>query len=135
MFERKARVILDTNFFLVPGQFKVNVFSEIERVMDRPYTLYVIDKTLEELQNIAMLGKVKDRESAKLGLALLDNLIKQKSLKTMSSSSHKIVDDIIVEKTSKHIYVATNDKELKRRVKEAQGSIITLKQKKYLVKE
>ncbi|MBU1201903.1 MAG: hypothetical protein KJ583_00885 [Nanoarchaeota archaeon] len=131
----KRKVILDTNFLLIPGQFKVNVFAEIERVMDVPYHLCIIDKTVDELKKVIVFGNTKDRQAAKLGLALVNDLLKQKSLKRITSSSSESVDDAIVYNSSKKVYVATVDKELKRRVKEKGGSIITLKQKKYLVRE
>lgn len=82
-----------------------------------------------------VFGNTKDRQAAKLGLALVNDLLKQKSLKRITSSSSESVDDAIVYNSSKKVYVATVDKELKRRVKEKGGSIITLKQKKYLVRE
>lgn len=103
--------------------------------MDVPHTLCVIDLTFEELNKLIVLGKIKDREAAKLGYVLAESLKKQKSLKIIASSSSRNVDDIIVEKTNKDVCVATNDKELKKRVKEKGGHIITLKQKKYLVRE
>jgi len=131
----KKKVILDTNFLLIPGQFKVDIFTEIERVMNEPYNLCIIDKTINELKGIEIYGKTKDRNAVKLAIALIQNLIKQKSLKTINSYSRKSVDDIIVKKSDKNVYVATQDKELKKRVKEHQGRIITLKQKKYLIRE
>lgn len=55
----KRKVILDTNFLLIPGQFKVNVFAEIERVMDVPYHLCIIDKTVDELKKSDCVWKYK----------------------------------------------------------------------------
>ncbi len=135
MFSKKAKVIIDTNFLLMPGQFNVDIFSEIDRVMDKSYEICIIDSTMEELNKLIVLGKKKDREAAKLGYVLVESLKKQKSLKTIAGSSNKNVDDIIVAKANKNVYVATNDKELKQRVKEKEGKIITLRQKKYLVRE
>ncbi|MAG39278.1 hypothetical protein CMO90_04295 [Candidatus Woesearchaeota archaeon] len=131
----KQKVIIDTNFLLIPGIFKVDIFTEIKRLMNAPYKLFLINKSFEELNKIIVLGKIKDREAAKLGLILAKNLIKQKSLKTIGCSSKKSVDDIIVEKTNKKVFVATMDKELKHRIKKKDGKIITLKQKKYLIVE
>ncbi|NQU98190.1 hypothetical protein HQ533_01880 [Candidatus Woesearchaeota archaeon] len=131
----KQKVILDTNFLLIPGQFNVNIFAEIKRIMDVPYNLYIIDKTLEELNKLTVLGNTKDAKAAKLGMALLGGLAKQKSLKTLASFPDKNVDDAIVRKANKKVYIATQDKELKNRVKEKRAHIITLKQKKYLIME
>lgn len=131
----KVKVILDTNFLLIPAQFNVDIFSEIARIMDEPYQLCIMEKSFEELNKIITLSNSKDSRSAKLGLMLAKSLIKQKSLKTLTSFSNEYVDDLIVSKANKKVYVATQDKELKQRVKEKGAHIITLKQKKYLMKE
>ncbi len=120
---------------MAPGQFMVNVFSEIEKVMTVPYDLYIIDGTIDELNKLMVLGKQKDKQAAKLGLALLNELLKQKSLKMLAGSSYSHVDDAIVDKCSDTVFVATMDRELKTRCKKKGASIITLKQKKYLVRE
>lgn len=126
------KVILDTNFLLIPGQFNVNIFTEIERIMDVPYKLCIIDRTIEELNKITVLGKQRDARAAKLAIALVGSHIKQKNLKTITSSKNKSVDDSIVDNSNKKVYIATQDKELKQRVKKKNAPVITLKQKKYL---
>jgi|FLOH01.1.fsa_nt_gi uncharacterized protein len=135
MFKKKAKVILDTNFFLIPGQFHVDIFTEIKNLMLEPYILCVLDKTFDELKGIEIMGKFSDVRAIKLGAALAHNLIKQQSLKILTSFSDKNVDDSLVEMSKKGVFIATQDKELKKRVKEKGAQIITLKQKKYLVLE
>ena len=41
------KILLDTNFTLIPAQFKVDIFSELAN-----NKLYILDRTLEELKNI-----------------------------------------------------------------------------------
>ena len=65
------KIILDTNFLLIPAQFKVDIFSEIVRIADFSYELFIIDKTLDELKKITETQKVKDRFAANLALQLL----------------------------------------------------------------
>jgi rRNA-processing protein FCF1 len=125
----EKKVILDTNFLLIPGQFKVDIFTEIGRIMQEQYVLYIIDKSLKELNNIVITGKQNDRFAAKLALALAI----QKNLKTLHSfGSKKSVDDIIVSKADKDTIVATQDKALRERLKEKGAKIIGLRQQKYL---
>ena len=116
-------IILDTNFLLIPGQFKVDIFSEIDRVCPFSYDLYVLDKSINELERI--MGK--DKPAAKLALSL----IKAKKLKILKTSEKKSVDDLILGMND--VIVATLDKELIRRLKEKGTKIIRLRQKKYLV--
>lgn len=125
----KKKVILDTNFLLIPGQFMVDIFTETDRLMREPFELCVIDKSLKELNQIVVTGKQKDRFAAKLALAL----VIQKNLKRLHSfGSKKSVDDIIVKKADSSTYVATQDKALRERLKEKGAKIIGLRQQKYL---
>jgi len=128
--KKKKKVILDTNFLLIPGQFKVDIFTQIERIMEDTFILCVVDKSITELNKLVVVGKEKDMFAAKLALVL----IRQKNLKTLHSfGSKKSVDDIIVKKADKNTFVATQDKDLRKKVRDKGARIIGLRQKKYLV--
>ena len=128
---RKKKVILDTNFLLLPGSKAVDVFSEIEHALSESFSFYVIDKTYDELQNLTTSAKKgADKFNAKLGFILG----KQKGLKTLRSSQ-KVVDDAIVAHTDGSTYVATLDKDLQKRVREAGGKILTLRGLKVVIRE
>lgn len=131
LFRKKTKVILDTNFLLIPGEFGVDVFSEVGRVLDEPYEICVMNNTLEELQ--ALISKSNKQESfnAKLGFIMA----KQKSLKTLRGSSEGYADKAILEKASESpekTVVATQDKALREKLKKLGVRTIILKQKKYL---
>lgn len=126
---QSIQVILDTNFLLIPGMFKIDIFSEINKLMDFHHQLYIIDKSLDELKKIAETGNGKEKTAAKLAIVLS----KQKNIKILGSLFQKNVDDAIVSKASKDFYVATQDKELKRRLKEKNIKIITLRNKNHLI--
>jgi len=122
------KIILDTNFLLIPYQFKVDIFSEIARICDFKYTLCIMNQTLDELEKIAKEQKGKNRHAAMLGTMLL---IQKAPLKLKSKKDN--ADDSIVEEASKGNYiVATQDAELKRRLKKLNVPVIVLKQKRYL---
>jgi rRNA-processing protein FCF1 len=126
----KKKVILDTNFLIIPGTLMVDIFTELERIMSVPYELCYIDKTIDELKKLSVFGKEKERFAAKLAIVL----IRQKSLKSLpSSKEERSVDDSIVRYANKDSYVATQDKALKERVVEKEAKIVVLRQKKYLV--
>lgn len=114
-------IILDTNFLLAISQFHIDIFSELERICDFPYSVYVLDKTVDELNKV-LVGK--DKAAAKLALSIIKG--RAKILKTKKG----YVDDILVRLAGKDTIIATQDRELKKRVK---TSVITIKQKKYLV--
>ena len=107
------RIILDTNFLLIPFKYKVDIFAEIKRIMDQPYEISILDGTLNELHNIK-----KDKEAAKLALTIIEDknikIIKQKSLYMNLNSKEAIVDDILVKISDENTIIATQDKLLKK---------------------
>ena len=132
LFNKKTKVILDTNFLFIPGDAGVDIFTEIQRIMLESYELCVMESTINELENIiSNTGKQKQGLNAKLGLIL----IKQKNLKTLASSSNHYADQSILDYAAKNpekTIVATQDKDLKQKLKKIPVRIITLRQKKYL---
>ncbi|MBN1646160.1 DUF188 domain-containing protein [Candidatus Woesearchaeota archaeon] len=122
-----VRVVMDTNFMLLPGNYLLDIFGEIERLMQTSYELCVTTGTVDELEKLAE-KKTKTAKSARLGLML----IKQKPLKTVRSSKAH-VDDDIVEVIKKGEFVATQDRELKKRVLDKGAKIITMRSKSHLI--
>ncbi|MFW5852663.1 MAG: PIN domain-containing protein [Nanoarchaeota archaeon] len=130
MNTKKKRVIIDTNFLLLPGQYHFDIFSEIEKVMNNQYSLYIIDKTIDELNGILTVAKLKDRTAAKIALELISlKGVKQISSKNMEG---RIVDDLLVEIADSDTFICTNDKELKKRLLQSGVTIIELMKKSYL---
>jgi len=130
-----VRVILDTNFLLVPGQFKVDIFEEFARTLSFPYQLCIFKETIDELSKIAE-SKKRDASNAKVAL----KLIKQKNLKSLPNSYTQegfYIDKIILENITDNDIVCTQDKELKRQLRQKSKKIriLTLKSKKHIVFE
>jgi len=117
------KVLLDTNFLMIPGEIGVDIFNELERVCQFEYQVYILDKTVKELEKIVEKQKGKYKEAAKLGLSL----IKAKNIEIIPTEGDQYVDDILVELQNEYI-IATQDKALKTKLK----NIIILRQKKYL---
>ena len=91
------KIILDTNFLLIPAQFRVDIFSEIQRIADFRYQLCILDKTLAELKKINQEQRGRYKAAVKLAL----DLIKKKKPKVIKTSSQKYVDDLLVEYSEK----------------------------------
>ncbi len=125
------RVILDTNFLMIPEQFGVDIFSEIDRLMQTRYELWIVDKSLDELKRIAETGNGKEKRAARLGVAF----VAAKKMGIMKSAKEDYVDDAITKaaERDKHV-VCTQDQGLKRRLKEKGVSVITLRKKDYLIR-
>ncbi|MEM4397661.1 MAG: hypothetical protein QW757_03510 [Candidatus Woesearchaeota archaeon] len=119
----KKQIILDTNFLLLPFTLKIDIFSEINKIVFFPYEFVVLEQSIDELNKIASNKneKGKDREAAKLAIKLIKqkqeknelkiiNFIKdkQKTLYKAINSRNLLVDDIILMLAS-----SQEDKEIK----------------------
>ena len=120
------KIILDTNFLMIPIQFKVDIFSEFERLMEGQYELWIMEGTERELKKVA---KNKGKKGIPARLAL--KIIKKNNIKVLKSKKDH-VDDAIVEIADKNTIVATNDKKLRQQLKDKNVKIIYLRGKKYL---
>lgn len=122
------KIILDTNFLLISGQFNIDIFSELRRICDFRYELYIIDKTINELEKIISTQSLKHKKYARIAL----DLIRIKNIKKIKTKEKNNVDELIIKKADKNTIVATQDIRLKSALKAKKIPIITLRQKKYL---
>ncbi len=130
-----TKILLDTNFCMIPFQFKVDIFTEIKRIVDGNYVVCVLDKTIDELNELVKIGKGKNKINAKLALQLLN----KKKVKIIKTKSEKYVDDLIVDLVGDDWIVCTQDIGLRKRLKiknnkeKKNVKIIIMRQKKYLI--
>ena len=125
MVEMK-KIILDTNFLTLPHQFKIDICNEIDRIMEENYELFTLDSVVYELKKLSK-SKGKDAIAAKIGL----ELIKKKNIKIINTGE-KNVDKAIVAISNEDMIVATNDKILRKKLKNENIKTIYLRSKKYL---
>ena len=119
------KVLLDTNFLLLPNQFGVDIFRYLEY-----YDIFTLSSCLDELKKIGR-GKGKDGRAAKVAL----KLIEQNKMKVIKSSEKTTDRAILQYAIDEKCTVATNDKELIKALKNRGIKIIRLRQKKYLAEE
>ncbi|OGM01836.1 hypothetical protein A3K72_02350 [Candidatus Woesearchaeota archaeon RBG_13_36_6] len=122
------KIILDTNFLLIPYQFKVDIFSEIDRILDTKYNICILNKTINELNNLVEKSRGKDKKAAQLALKLIQHK-NPEIIKTKINYVDKAILNIAKKQT--HI-IATQDKELKKTLQARGIPIIVLRQKRYL---
>ncbi len=122
-------IILDTNFLMIPMQFKVDIFTEIERIMKEPYELCIVDKTIDELNKLKKTESGKDKLAASVAL----KLIEVKKIKHLKTEKNLNTDNLITELAkSPDFIVGTQDKALKRILEQNNVQLLVLRQKKYL---
>lgn len=124
-------IILDTNFLMIPTTQKVDIFEELKRVCDFSFELFIVSKTIKELDKIMIDQSGKDKMAARLAKSLID----AKGVKIIDVPEGHVDDLILRVAKEKGYFVATQDKHLKERLRKDDVPVIFLRQKKYLVVE
>lgn len=130
----EMQIVVDTNFWLIPGQFRVDIFAEFERLCGQKSQVIAFSATVDELQKLTTTAKTaSQRLAAKLGL----QLITQKKVQIIPID-HGYADDAIVtfartaREQQQTIGVATQDQQLKSRLKPLGVSVIVLRARSHL---
>ncbi|MFQ5999376.1 MAG: PIN domain-containing protein [Candidatus Bathyarchaeia archaeon] len=125
----KVKVILDSNFLFVPSQFQLDVFEELANLLNQRIDPVLLSPTKKELEEIARKGSPKTRQQASLALKLAEKcrvVHVEKDLK----ETH---DDVIVRVAAEwKCPVATNDRELRKRLRKMRVPVIFLRQRRRL---
>jgi rRNA-processing protein FCF1 len=121
------KFLIDTNFLLIPGRFRVDVFKELER-FGRP-ELLTIDLVVSELRKLAS-GKGRNASHARLGL----DLIEKKGIRVLESQEGSADHEIERLASEQDLVVCTQDRELQERLRREGLSVVSLRQKRYLEK-
>ncbi len=103
----KSKVIIDTNGLMIPGQFGIDIFSELEQLGF--YSYIVPSASVKELEKIIATGRGKARSSAKIALSLLERC----TIIEKNGYADNIIIDMAI---SMDAAVLTNDAELKKRL-------------------
>jgi len=118
------RIILDTNFLIDLSRYKIDL--ENINMFTGKKEIITLDLVVKELNTIAISRK-RDSKYAKLGLKLI-NLHKIKIL----PSSEKNVDKALINLGNKNTIIATNDAELRKKLRSIGVKTIYLRAKKRL---
>lgn len=115
------KVLIDTNFFLIPLQFNIDIFSELERIMsaEGKYELSTISPVLTELGARGPPGE-------KAGELIKLNKVKIYEFKATDTDSG------LVEFAEAGDFLCTQDKELKRLARAKGIRIITMVSQNHL---
>ena len=119
-------VVIDTNFFMVPFQFNVDIITELEKVLPS-YKLTTPSFVINELKGLKKNNKGKIRLNANLALKLANS--SKVEIKDISLLENETVDDALLRVSE---VLATNDMELKKRAKAKGITIVYLRQKNYI---
>ena len=130
--EEMLKVVLDSNFLFIPLQFHLDIFGELENLLNRSFEPIILSSTKQELQGLAESSSPKKRKQALLALKLVEKCRSVRVDKDLGETYDDVVIRVAAEWKSP---VATNDRELRRRLRALGLPVIFLRQKRRLMLE
>ncbi len=122
------KVILDSNAFFVPLEFKMDIYEELRRLLNRNVEYVLLSPVRHELEVLASGEEPKLRRQADFALRL-----SQKCKLVAVDGKDAKTDDVIVRIAKNwNTPVFTNDRELRRRLRDISVPVIYLRQKSRL---
>jgi hypothetical protein len=119
-------IIFDTNFLFVTFEFNIDVIAELKRLVSSNFTLYIYEGTISELKNIE-----RKKEKNKKFLPLIMKMLTLYKFKIIKSNLNYI-DDQILENINGKSLIATNDKELRNKIRKQGKKVLYMRNKSYL---
>ena len=125
-------MILDSNFLFIPPQFQVDIFEELKKLLNQRFEPVLLYSTYQELLKIAEHGTPRLRGQASLALELAEKC----SIVSVEMHCGENADDVILRVAKEwRCPVATNDRELRKRLRREGVATIFLRQRAYLAME
>ena len=121
-------IFLDTNFLVYCAKQKLDFTREIERIFPKS-RLFLLSQVRDELRSLQKTEKGRSKETVELALQIVDNLNSKGAISEKKIESDS-ADDALAGFDNVNSIIATMDKELKERFKNAK--ILTIRQKRYL---
>lgn len=123
------RVILDSNFLMIPTKFRVDVFEELEKTLNQRVEAIVPSPIYDELKRISATRSPKQARQAREALKLAEKL----RIFEVQTRPRESIDDTILRLASEwNCPVATNDAELRKKLKEKSIPVVYLRQRSHL---
>ncbi len=142
MKSKTSIVIIDSNFILLPFQFKIDYFLEIRQILEGKLKFIIFQQILYELES----KKRREPEATKFrrflesGLLYLERSNDKYRIEIMEEvkNDYETTDEFLLKKAiafkihGNNVYLATNDSELRKKAHNQHINTIFLRQKKYL---
>jgi len=123
------KIIVDTNFLFIPSKFRLDIFEELNNLSGQRVEPVILSPTYQELQRLAKSNSPKLSKQALLGLRLAEKC-RVVEVKRKDNESN---DDLIFRvATEWKCPVATNDRELRKKLRTSGVSVVFLRQKSRL---
>ncbi|MFH1306284.1 MAG: PIN domain-containing protein [Candidatus Micrarchaeota archaeon] len=129
MEDKKVQpIIIDTNFWLLPFEMRVDLIEGLERLMEySPICMLVPSSVHDELKMMAgEKTKMKNKRAAKAALDMIEKFVKEGKAEIVEAKGVPD-EEIVFLAMKKKAWVATNDMELREKLKKRKIRTIILK--------
>lgn len=127
--KKTLKILLDSNALFVPLQFKIDVFEELKMLLNRNFELVLLSPIRRELEKLAEKGSPKMRKNASYALKLAEKC----RLVEVNEKYVGSPDDVIVQAAREwNCSVFTNDRQLRKRLRNINVAVIYVRQKSRL---
>ncbi len=127
--KKPLKVIADSNALFVPLQFKIDIFIELERVINRSFQLILLPQVKKELEILAQSDSPKASRNAIFALTLA----RKCTLVNVPLRPKEQTDDAIIRIAKRwETPVFTNDKQLRVKLRDISVPVIYVRQKSRL---
>jgi len=123
------KVILDSNFLFIPAKFQIDVFEELARLLNQRFEPVLLSSIYQELKTMAEKGAPSRRKQASLALKLAEKCKKIDVEKHLEETNDEVILRIATLWKSP---VATNDRELRKKLRTRNITVIYLRGKSRL---
>ena len=129
-------------FYYLPTQFKIDIYSEFTRIVEENYEIIVFQAIITELErkiDRVSEGKVKLQHQYQLARQIMEKVPHR--IIDEDRIPRQLVDDFLLDQALKlqnenvTVYLATNDKELRKKCKDHNIRTIIFRSQKKLVVE
>ena len=127
--KEKTKVILDSNAFFVPLQFKIDIFEELKKLLSTNFEAILLSPIRQELEKLAEKGSPQMRKKASYALKL-----SEKCTYVQLNDDYACSPDEAILKVAKEWKspVFTNDRNLRKRLRNINVPVIYVRQKSRL---
>ena len=135
-------VVIDSNFILLPYQFKIDYLNDIYLSLEGRTRFYIFKQVLNELRAKEKREPKmsKFRRSFKSGMSYLEKFEKSYPIYFIDDikNEKETTDEFLLrwcikfKREYRHVYLATNDSKLRRKALKLKINLIFMRQKKFI---
>jgi rRNA-processing protein FCF1 len=127
--KKSIRIIFDSNALFVPIQFKINILEKLQDLVNKEFEPILLSPVKRELERLAEEGSPAMQKKASYALKLAEKL---KSVDVKQESGNSTDDVIFAIAKSWECPVFTNDRKLRKRLRDINVPTIYVRHKSKL---